>query len=589
MRLIHVHTRQLSEFYGSDIPRYSILSHCWGSEEVTYQEISISVSFESFPAFHTLPYMKKAGYVKIDSACIQTAKDGLEWLWVDTCCIDKSNSAELSEAINSMYKWYENSVVCYALLEGDASMKSSTADFHHDRWFTRGWTLQELIAPTTVQFFDKNWCYITSKENASTPSRLEELTGIPADVISDPSLIQFYGVAAKMSWASGRKTTRIEDTAYSLMGIFKVNMPLLYGEGKGAFIRLQEEILKDSDDHSIFAWDFQEGHDQEIFRFRGVLADDPSRFKASAFITPGSRRSAGLAPSTTPYSMTNKGLRIELRKFFSRNLDCFVALLDCKSGRARQNYCSHIVIVLDQAPLSPTGTFLRGTTRYLEEELKNDEFQSSDRLSEIYILKNYQIRRQVEDGHNLYDHYETCLIRSKTMLKEGYLLRPVLVPSGSDWHDKYQMLHIPHRTQNLLPRRIIAFGFHNTHSGSDCSLLISIPRRIGDEAVRILDHKIDQSESSDLFRNAFLKEHLPVTQWPLEGNNYHCSKINNQFFTARVTKDEVMGRKIIIVDIGVSDKGYTDFDTEGAATNLSIGDQNVLQGFIENQGNGWMF
>ncbi|EPE26469.1 HET-containing protein [Glarea lozoyensis ATCC 20868] len=538
--------------------------------------------------------MEKVGYAKIDSACIQTAKDGLEWLWVDTCCIDKSNSAELSEAINSMYKWYENSVVCYALLEDDASIRSTAANvwynFHHDRWFSRGWTLQELIAPTTVRFFDKNWSYLTSKANATSSSRLEELTGIPADVIVDPSLIQFYGVAAKMSWASGRKTTRIEDTAYSLMGLFKVNMPLLYGEGKSAFIRLQEEILKDSDDHSIFAWDFQDGHEREMFRFRGVLADDPSRFAASAFIAPGSRRSEdGLTLSARPYSMTNKGLRIHLRKVFSKKLDCFVALLDCKSGKTIQNRSSHIVMILDQAPLSPAGTFLRGTTRYLQENFAQQELKAPDGPSEIYILKNFQIRTQVQDVRGLYDHYETCLIRSESMLKSGYVIEPSCLPSGADWHDRYQMIHFPHRIQSLLARRIIAVGFHNVDRGSDCSLLLSVPRRIGDECVRILDHKIDQAANSGSLGHVYEREFLPAKKWPLGDDTYCYSKINNQFFTARVIKDEVMGRKIIIVDIGVSDKGYTEFDSEGAAVDLSVDRQIVLQGFIENREKGWVF
>jgi hypothetical protein len=115
MRLLNVRTRQLSEFCDLQMPRYSILSHCWGSEEVTYQEISVPVlpsTTLSEPA-----YKDKAGYTKINSACIQSLKDGLDWLWIDTCCIDKSSSAELSESINSMFRWYENSVVCYALLE----------------------------------------------------------------------------------------------------------------------------------------------------------------------------------------------------------------------------------------------------------------------------------------------------------------------------------------------------------------------------------------------------------------------------------------------------------------------------------------
>ncbi|KAG9230206.1 heterokaryon incompatibility protein-domain-containing protein [Amylocarpus encephaloides] len=321
MRLLNVHTRQLSEFFGLQIPPYAILSHTWGAEEVSFQELSSSLSLGSSS---TPTCIRKLGYLKINYACLQSIEHGLEWVWVDTCCIDKTSSAELSEAINSMYAWYQGSVVCYAYLEDMENLKPNHVRWHDSpestrtegRWFTRGWTLQELIAPAKVFFFGKEWDYLGDKIACS--EHLSLMTGIPEDVVRSPNALRFASVASRMSWAARRETTRFEDIAYSLLGIFGVNMPLLYGEGKKSFIRLQEEILKDSDDQTIFVWDYQTGDMPERFQFRGVLADSPARFLNSARVVPKSSTSPGERPS--PYSMTNKGLRIELPHGYDKGL-----------------------------------------------------------------------------------------------------------------------------------------------------------------------------------------------------------------------------------------------------------------------------
>ena len=163
----------------------------------------------------------------------------------DLCCIDKTSSAELSEAINSMYRWYQESGVCYAYL---ADVPPNA--FSKSRWFTRGWTLQELIAPSTVIFLDQKWQEIGTK--SSLQRVISEITGIPTDILLGGDL-EDASIAQRMSWASKRETTRVEDAAYCLMGIFSIHMPMLYGEGERAFIRLQEEIMRVSDDHSLFA------------------------------------------------------------------------------------------------------------------------------------------------------------------------------------------------------------------------------------------------------------------------------------------------------------------------------------------------
>jgi hypothetical protein len=171
------------------------------------------------------------------------------------------------------------------------------------KWFTRGWTLQELLAPKTVVFFDQDWVDIGTK--SSLAPLISAVTGI-----KDLFLFKTASVAQKMSWAAKRETTRVEDRAYCLMGLFEVNMPLLYGEGEKAFLRLQLEILRTTDDESIFAWTEDGKPDSlrksAIWESRGLLASSPTEFGFSGDVQ---RRT--FDADRPPYSMTNKGLRIE--------------------------------------------------------------------------------------------------------------------------------------------------------------------------------------------------------------------------------------------------------------------------------------
>ncbi|KAH6668181.1 heterokaryon incompatibility protein-domain-containing protein, partial [Halenospora varia] len=293
MRLINAQTRQLEEYFESQVPRYAILSHCWGEGEVLFQDIS------------GLEWHGKTGARKINFACAQTLKIDLNYVWIDTCCIDKSSSAELSEAINSMYRWYQKAEVCYAYLDDvdQRSKDSSKKEFHESRWFTRGWTLQELLAPARVDFYDKYWTYIGSKEG-DILEQIATITSIPKRFVADPSLIPSASIAQKMSWAAGRETTRTEDVAYCLLGLHDVNMPLLYGEGTKSFLRLQEEILKHSADQSLFAFVdpvYREGD--------GIFAGSPESFKDSGGIIPIPSRGG---TKSQPHSLSNKGLVIEI-------------------------------------------------------------------------------------------------------------------------------------------------------------------------------------------------------------------------------------------------------------------------------------
>ncbi|KIK16414.1 hypothetical protein PISMIDRAFT_59462, partial [Pisolithus microcarpus 441] len=254
---------------------YAIVSHRWG-EEINYEEM---IGLTKMKRKERKEVKRRYGYQKIVKSCEQAAKDGYTWLWIDTCCIDKRSSAELSEAINSMYRWYRNAQVCYAYLNdvGESTFPTKKDDDKFSQsngwpeWFMRGWTLQELIAPKEVKFFNKGWVPIGNKRHLAPT--LQVITGIPHEVLTGGMAAKSLTVAQIMSWAANRKTTRVEDRAYSLMGLFGVYMPMLYGEGEKAFRRLQLEIIRRSSDQTMLsAWD------PRMLRTSSVLAEEPSDY-----------------------------------------------------------------------------------------------------------------------------------------------------------------------------------------------------------------------------------------------------------------------------------------------------------------------
>ncbi|CAH0045504.1 unnamed protein product [Clonostachys solani] len=254
MRLINAHTLALEEFFGANIPKYAILSHTWGSEEILLTEwTEIEAASKELGVEHP---PAKAGYAKIKNALNQAIRDGLDYLWVDTNCIDKPNWSELAEAINSMFAWYRDAVVCYAYLEDadEFPIPPTRQELQDCRWFTRGWTLQELLAPDKVNFYSRDWTFLGSKNDLA--DTIKDITGIPKSFITGRHSIYRASLAQRMSWVARRITTRPEDIAYCMLGILDVNMPLIYGEGYKAFIRLQEEIIKSSADESLFCWTF---------------------------------------------------------------------------------------------------------------------------------------------------------------------------------------------------------------------------------------------------------------------------------------------------------------------------------------------
>ena len=227
----------LTEFEESDIPEYAILSHTWeqdNSKEVTYAEVMSGTGQD------------KDGFKKIRFCGEQARQNGLSYFWVDTCCINKQNKAELTHSINSMFRWYRNASRCYVYLSDVSARKRKASDqssehtwdlsFRESRWFTRGWTLQELLAPASVEFFSFEGNRLGDK--SSLQKQICKATNISPSALQAKSLSQFQ-IDERMRWIEHRETGQEEDKAYSLLGIFGVSMVPTYGEGVAkAFDRL---------------------------------------------------------------------------------------------------------------------------------------------------------------------------------------------------------------------------------------------------------------------------------------------------------------------------------------------------------------
>ncbi|ORY00316.1 hypothetical protein BCR34DRAFT_114877 [Clohesyomyces aquaticus] len=307
MRLLHIHPSTLGtleialcEFVDDrSRPPYATLSHRWRDGEVSFSDM---IDIDASGA------RKKKGFEKIEGCAYRAIAEGLEYLWVDTCCIDKSSSSELSEAINSMYRCGESS-------------------FRDSCWFTRGWTLQELIAPENVAFYSQDWTLLGNKKANSREIALA--SGVTEEVLTEPGDLKGFCVAEKMAWAARRDSTRAEDEAYCLMGLFGVNMPPLYGEGlESAFRRLQIEIMKISNDHTIFAWNSDAVSGD-------MLAPSARYFQDSGkYGTINYNSWSGDLEISSPkpdYAMTNAGLQIQLPLLpVPRHFNLFFGLLACK-------------------------------------------------------------------------------------------------------------------------------------------------------------------------------------------------------------------------------------------------------------------
>ncbi|KAK4450839.1 heterokaryon incompatibility protein-domain-containing protein [Podospora aff. communis PSN243] len=292
MWLINTTTLQLEFFNDADDVAYVILSHTWGAEEITFSDMDDLATAKS-----------KEGWHKIQQTCKIASTHGYRFAWIDTCCIDKSSSAELSEAINAMFSWYRKAAICYAYL-ADLHITPGTEIedcLRQCRWFTRGWTLQELIASVNIRFYDASWDFVASKHQLT--GEISRITGVDVAVLEDVTNLSEIPVGRRMAWASNRETTRAEDIAYCLLGIFDISIPPLYGEGEKAFTRLQEEIARQSNDLTLFAWE-QDETDQH--QYRAIFAKSPREFRNCSNLR-------ALPPrfyAANEFSLTNRGLRI---------------------------------------------------------------------------------------------------------------------------------------------------------------------------------------------------------------------------------------------------------------------------------------
>lgn len=320
---------ELIQQWGSEIPPYAVLSHTWSSdpeEEVLFADVQNGTS------------ATKPAFAKLQEAMKRAELDGYGWLWIDTCCIDKTSSVELSEAINSMYRYYENAQKCYAYLS-DVTLERRTEQFGASRWWSRGWTLQELLAPQNLEFFSSGWMSLGTK--ASQTTLISRITTVDVEYLSGVLPLQHASIAKRMSWAATRRTTREEDIAYCLMGLFEVNMPMLYGEGgKQAFVRLQEAIMNGSEDQSLFAW--IKSDSDEDGPYHGLLADSPKDFKHTGSTQPYSELA-----DYNPTNMTARGLHMTVP--ITRKEDgTSIAALQCPVPS--RGYNDWLAIYLKQLP-----------------------------------------------------------------------------------------------------------------------------------------------------------------------------------------------------------------------------------------------
>ncbi|KAF3762837.1 hypothetical protein M406DRAFT_232617, partial [Cryphonectria parasitica EP155] len=292
---------------------YVIISHRWlpGGSEIVFSDMPQLAESYCLSGSLQAPPGKEESLRKLHGAC-ETVKglagQNVNYVWLDTICIDKSSSSEVSESLNSMYMWYTKAERCLAYMS-DYQVGSPTS-FINSEWFDRGWTMQELVAPSKLEFYDANWRRFGDRSLFTR--ELAQKTGMRSGILSGQitaTHIYHASISHRMSWAARRTMTRKEDIAYCSMGVFDVNMPVLYGEGMdSAFRRLQEEIIKYSIDHSIFAWTIKEDtcDDSASLHSRdyGLLAPSPQCFAETGHFARGH--------GSEPYVLTNKGLEISL-------------------------------------------------------------------------------------------------------------------------------------------------------------------------------------------------------------------------------------------------------------------------------------
>ncbi|KXT18925.1 hypothetical protein AC579_3584 [Pseudocercospora musae] len=416
MRLLDTSEVTLHEFDSHRAPVYAIVSHRWTDEEVTYQNFLSGTNRGG------------RGWQKIIQGCRIARLRNIKWLWIDTCCLDKHSSAELTESVNAMFNYYKVAKQCYAFLP-DVEVQHSDPAFYdqlqNSIWFTRGWTLQELLASTLVNFYNAGFQLIGVKTRESSfCEALSKITGIGITYLQRPRELRLASIAERMRWASLRETTRVEDMAYCLLGIFDVNMPLIYGEGRKAFTRLQLEIISKSEDESIFAWT----SDKPLWK--GLLAPSPYAFAGHEAIE---QRDIF---QRAPFSMTNKGLQLSLpvrtdsigRKGTTLlfPLNC-VRISTCNgSVRPREEQIALRIYVKALPDIHNSGlrVFIGDAVR---EPFDLDQLLYSEMIHRKFIVGRrksgrayYKLRRAAEWNHDLYGCSSTVGVFERADAAEGH-------------------------------------------------------------------------------------------------------------------------------------------------------------------------
>ena len=503
----------LIHFVSNEIPEYAILSHTWGadSEEATFQDLMNGTGTD------------KPGYDKIRLCAKQADLDGLKYSWVDTCCIDKSSSAELSEAINSMFRWYSEAKVCYAYLSdvnlatdscSEEHLSTSREDFlKNSRWFTRGWTLQELLAPKQVIFFDSSWRKLGEK--MSYCETISSITGIDNTNLLHPSNIFKEIFATRMFWAAKRKTSRPEDIAYCLMGLFNVHMPLLYGEGEDkAFQRLQFELFKLAPSTSLLTWGgyFErpidpKGDQSRIFpsslTVRPILAQSPSLF----FQRPAFHR-LHTSNDARPCVITNRGIEVQLLVITHQT---WFVLVGPDSTGVHKRYDLAIAVLpfrtSDKASVY-LGMLLSGNSS----EGTYNRISSLEGCATVTVPARLALLAESQriclSEQLVYSESRQFTTSTKFIIVEsvGFYLHRVLV-NGCEWNKYEQCLMLPPRYSQESQEALLRFVDEKDHKAT-FHLLISNSTRPGcsqEEGwhFRILGVTIVQNDYAErLFSNA---------------------------------------------------------------------------------------
>ena len=466
MRLLNTATGRFVQVEDPQKVRYAILSHVWTRPdephypEQTFQDVR-KIQRQHGGEESVVPFFSE----KVRGFCEKACADGFRLAWADTCCIDKTNDAEMAEAINSMFVWYRDASACYTILSdvdyhgGDPSGYEEA--LRNSNWFCRGWTLQELVAPKTVVFFSNQWQPLGSKRTLAP--RTVEITGIDYDILVHVKPLNEVSASSRISWAAKRRTTRTEDEAYSLLGLLGIEMPISYGEGRVAFLRLQEKIAERTPhDASVFVW----GpilHEQQLTSGSLVLSTSPpissiptssqpcllaaapkdflwssrtNHFSPKVLL----RSLGGEAEHIQGFTQTAFGFfaRLPLLPLLSQGAHTYITLLPCNDSEERILG----VLLRSSAELSQANIFYVATVAVgdlhpahitaLSKETINS-FRASLRIADVYISHRLPVRSAgflearlhatLSHGRGSFEVRQTLWSRN-ALLWQGYEVSP---------------------------------------------------------------------------------------------------------------------------------------------------------------------